>query len=49
MSDLRFSPRDWERVEGDALAWWAGELDRPLVWLAGSDPDVARPFAYMTN
>ncbi len=49
MSELRFSPRDWERVEQDALAWWAGDLERPLVWFTGSDPKVARPFSYMTN
>jgi len=49
MPEIRFTPRDWERVERDALAWWAGELDRPLVWLAGSDPGVPEPFDFMTN
>jgi 5-methyltetrahydrofolate--homocysteine methyltransferase len=49
MSELRFDPRDWERVEQDAIAWWAGELDRPLIWFTGSDPGVSKPFGFMTN
>jgi 5-methyltetrahydrofolate--homocysteine methyltransferase len=28
---LHFTPKDWERVERDWTAWWAGELDRPMV------------------
>ncbi|MGC9467543.1 MAG: hypothetical protein ACP5HS_03040 [Anaerolineae bacterium] len=38
MSDLHFTHEDWERVERDTLAWWAGELERPLVYLAETDP-----------
>ena len=30
-SDLRFTAEDWARTERDWTAWWAGELDRPLV------------------
>ncbi|MBE3066302.1 MAG: hypothetical protein IMZ73_02570 [Chloroflexi bacterium] len=30
---LRFSESDWERIVRDWSAWWAGELDRPLVVL----------------
>jgi len=33
--DLHFSARDWERVQRDWMAWWAGELDRPLVVVLG--------------
>lgn len=29
--DLSFTPDDWARIERDWSAWWAGELDRPLV------------------
>lgn len=29
--DLRFTDRDWARVEEAWLAWWAGDLDRPLL------------------
>jgi 5-methyltetrahydrofolate--homocysteine methyltransferase len=49
MPELRFSPRDWERVERDALDWWAGELDRPLVWFTGVDPGARKPYGFMTN
>jgi 5-methyltetrahydrofolate--homocysteine methyltransferase len=38
MANLNFTDQDWERVEGDTLAWWKGELDRPLVYLAVTDP-----------
>jgi 5-methyltetrahydrofolate--homocysteine methyltransferase len=31
--NLRFSSSDWERISRDWRAWWAGELDRPLVVL----------------
>jgi hypothetical protein len=30
---LRFSDSDWERIERDWTAWWAGELERPIVVL----------------
>lgn len=28
---LHFTEQDWERIEHDWRAWWAGELRRPLV------------------
>lgn len=31
--NLRFTEADWERVARDWPAWWAGELERPLVVL----------------
>jgi hypothetical protein len=30
-----FDEGDWERIERDWRAWWAGELDRPLVMING--------------
>lgn len=42
MPDIQFTPQDWERVERDTMAWWAGELDRPLVVFWGLD-DVSLP------
>lgn len=33
MLRLRFPEGGWEKVERDWSAWWAGELDRPLVVL----------------
>ncbi len=43
---LHFTPDDWARVERDWSAWWAGELDRPLVMIEHVEPpaDPARPF-----
>lgn len=29
--NLKFTPQDWERLEHDWTAWWAGELERPMV------------------
>ena len=29
--NLHFTEEDWERIERDWTAWWAGELDRPMV------------------
>ena len=50
MSELRFSEEDWVRVERDTMAWWAGELERPLVWLTVMDPiPQKKPYAYLSN
>ena len=38
MPNLRFTEADWDRVERDTMAWWAGELERPLVHLTTVDP-----------
>ncbi len=38
MPKINFTEEDWQRVERDTLAWWAGELRRPLVYLAVTDP-----------
>jgi hypothetical protein len=45
-----FDEQDWDRIERDAMAWWAGELKRPLVWLAvtGKVPDATR-HGFLTN
>ena len=29
--DIHFNEGDWQRIERDWAAWWAGELERPLV------------------
>ncbi len=29
--DIHFDERDWERIQASWNAWWAGELERPLV------------------
>jgi len=46
---LNFSAEDWERVQRDNPAWWAGDLPRPLVYLAMADPRAPRPMGYMSN
>jgi hypothetical protein len=38
MGKINFSEEDWEHVERDTMAWWNHELDRPLVYLAATDP-----------
>lgn len=38
MAHITFTERDWERVAQDTQAWWAGELARPLVYLAVTGP-----------
>lgn len=50
MPKLNFTEADWERVERDTMAWWEGELQRPLVYLAVTNPVDSRwPFSYLTN
>ncbi len=50
MVRLSFDEQDWQRTIRDVTAWWEGELDRPLVYLAMTEP-VASParFAFFTN
>lgn len=41
---LRFPEDGWERIVRDWSAWWAGELDRPLVVLECIEPeDLQKP------
>jgi hypothetical protein len=35
---VQFHDEDWARVEAAWTAWWAGELDRPLVMIEGLEP-----------
>ena len=46
--ELHFTDQDWERVKRDWAAWWAGDLDRPLVVIESLEPpaDVTLPAAY---
>jgi hypothetical protein len=36
--DIRFTEEDWQRLERDWLAWWEGELDRPMVMMETMNP-----------
>jgi hypothetical protein len=50
MAKLNFTEKDWERIERDHAAWWAHELDRPLVNLAVTGPvDHPRPYGFQSN
>jgi 5-methyltetrahydrofolate--homocysteine methyltransferase len=50
MPVLRFGEEDWRRVEQDTMAWWEGDLRRPLVWLAVRHPSGGEPpHAYLSN
>ncbi len=41
--NVRFTDEDWARIERDWTAFWAGELDRPLVVMTGFEPDGELP------
>ncbi len=50
MPPLHFNEEDWQLVEQNTMAWWAGELDRPLVWLSVTDPLVTpQRYDYLSN
>jgi 5-methyltetrahydrofolate--homocysteine methyltransferase len=34
----RIGETNWAKLEADWSAWWAGELDRPLLWFELSEP-----------
>ena len=40
-----FAPARWEQIERDYSAWWAHELERPLVQIVQTerDPAIAYP------
>lgn len=51
--EIRFGRKDWDRIAADYAAWWAHELDRPLVQVTGVayEPDVDYPAVphFLTN
>ncbi|MCD6303120.1 MAG: hypothetical protein J7M15_06335 [Anaerolineae bacterium] len=51
--ELRFHEDDWARIMEDYAAWWAHELDRPLVQITGVQPDPNEDYppvpAFWTN
>ncbi|GAB4569616.1 MAG: hypothetical protein Kow0047_22910 [Anaerolineae bacterium] len=40
---IHFTPDDWQRIERDWSAWWAGELERPLVLIREFVPPEDNP------
>ena len=41
--NVHFDDRDWERLEQDWSAWWAGELQRPMVMIEEFVPSADLP------
>lgn len=41
--DVHFAEENWDRIERDYSAWWAGELERPLIYLTGTAPEATIP------
>ncbi len=46
---IRFTESDWERIEQDWGAWWAGELERPLLTLEVTEPDPRQDWSHLTK
>jgi 5-methyltetrahydrofolate--homocysteine methyltransferase len=44
-----FDENDWQRIERDWNAWWAGTLDRALVVLEITDPVTGADFSQLTK
>ncbi len=40
---IDFSPERWEKTKANYSAWWAGELDRPLILFTAPGRDPGRP------
>ena len=40
---IEFDPRRWDTIRADAAAWWAGDLERPLMQVRLRDIDPGRP------
>jgi hypothetical protein len=50
MAQLQFTEEDWQRIERDTMAWWEGELGRPLVYLAVTEPlPRPKPYSFLAN
>ena len=47
--DIHFTEEDWQRIERDWNAWWAGELERPLLTLEVTEPDPVHDWSQLTK
>jgi hypothetical protein len=49
--ELDFGAEDWDRLERNWSAWWAGELERPLVLIESWEPpgEYLPPLPHFTN
>lgn len=41
--NLDFEQSRWEKIRKDAARWWAGELERPLLYITRKDRNPGRP------
>lgn len=39
---IDFDPQRWDKIRRDYRAWWAGDLERPLIHLTGTGKDPGR-------
>jgi 5-methyltetrahydrofolate--homocysteine methyltransferase len=46
---IRFTEKDWQRIEQDWTSWWAGELERPLLTLEITEPDPAHDWSQLSK
>ena len=46
---IQFTEEDWQRIQRDWNAWWAGELDRPLLTLEVTRPDPAHDWSQLSK
>jgi 5-methyltetrahydrofolate--homocysteine methyltransferase len=47
--NVHFTALDWARIERDWAAWWAGELERPLVMIENLEPLPGVPISNIHN
>jgi hypothetical protein len=46
---IHFTDADWQRIIRDWSAWWAGELDRPLLTLEVKEETPGDPWVHLTR
>ncbi len=47
--NVHFNEEDWQRIERDWKAWWAGELDRPLLTLEVTEPKASDCWTHLSR
>jgi len=47
--DTHFTEEDWRRIRRDWNAWWAGELERPLLTLEVAEPSLNNYWSHLTR
>lgn len=46
---IHYTDDDWDRMRRDWTAWWAGELERPLLTLEVTAPDPSLDWSHLTK